>query len=54
MRSNQVRKLVYVIGMGPGNFEQMTFEARRALEQSDVIVGYTVYVDLLREHFPEG
>ena len=24
MRSNQVRKLVYVIGMGPGNFEQMT------------------------------
>ena len=43
MRSNQVRKLVYVIGMGPGNFEQMTFEARRALEQSDVIVGYTVY-----------
>ena len=53
MRSNQVRKLVYVIGIGPGNFEQMTFEARRALEQSDVIVGYTVYVDLLREHFPE-
>ena len=48
-----MRKLVYGIGMGPGNFEQMTFEARRALEQSDVIVGYTVYVDLLREHFPD-
>ena len=48
-----MRKLVYVIGMGPGNFEQMTFEARRALEQSDVIVGYTVYVDLLREHFQD-
>ena len=48
-----MKKLVYVVGMGPGNFEQMTFEARRALEQSDVIVGYTVYVDLLREHFPE-
>ena len=48
-----MKKLVYVIGMGPGSFEQMTFEARRALEQSDVIVGYTVYVDLLREHFPE-
>ena len=53
MRSNQVRKLVYVIGIGPGNFEQMTVEAQKALEQSDVIVGYTVYVDLLREHFPE-
>ena len=48
-----VKNLVYVVGMGPGNFDQMTFEARKALEQSDVIVGYTVYVDLLREHFPE-
>lgn len=48
-----MRKLVYVIGMGPGNFDQMTVEAQKALEQSDVIVGYTVYVDLLREHFPE-
>lgn len=48
-----MKKLVYVVGMGPGNFDQMTFEARKALEQSDVIVGYTVYVDLLREHFPE-
>ena len=48
-----MKNLVYVIGMGPGSLEQMTFEARKALEQSDVIVGYTVYVDLLREHFPE-
>ena len=52
-RKIRVKNLVYVIGMGPGSFEQMTFEARKALEQSDVIVGYTVYVDLLREHFPE-
>ncbi len=50
---DRVKNLVYVVGMGPGNFDQMTFEARKALEQSDVIVGYTVYVDLLREHFPE-
>ena len=48
-----MKKLVYVVGMGPGNFDQMTFEARKALEQSDVIVGYTVYVALLRGHFPE-
>ena len=50
---DRVKNLVYVVGMGPGNFDQMTFEARKALEQSDVIVGYTVYVDLLREHFLE-
>lgn len=44
---------VYVIGMGPGAYEQMTVKAVRTLEQCEVIVGYTVYVDLLKEHFPE-
>lgn len=44
---------VYVIGMGPGAYEQMTVKAVRTLEKCDVIVGYTVYVDLLKEHFPE-
>ena len=44
---------VYVIGMGPGAYEQMTVKAARILKQCDVIVGYTVYVDLLKEHFPE-
>jgi precorrin-3B C17-methyltransferase len=39
--------------MGPGAYEDMTIRAARILEESDVIVGYTVYVDLLREHFPE-
>ncbi len=50
---DRVKNLLYVVGIGPGNFEQMTVEAQKALEQSDVIVGYTVYVDLLREHFLE-
>ncbi len=53
VEDNRVKNLVYVIGMGPGSFEQMTFEARKALKQSDVIVGYTVYVDLLRPYFPD-
>ena len=43
---------LYVVGIGPGKFEGMTQEAVRALEHSDVIVGYTVYVDLVRDHFP--
>lgn len=53
VEDNRVKNLVYVIGMGPGSFEQMTFEARKALKQSNVIVGYTVYVDLLRSYFPD-
>ena len=39
---------LYVVGIGPGHFSGMTQAAARALEASDVIVGYTVYVDLVR------
>lgn len=42
---------IYVIGIGPGNYEQMTGRAIQAMKDSDVIIGYTVYVDLVREHF---
>lgn len=37
--------------MGPGREEMMTAEAVYALEQADVIVGYTVYLELLGERF---
>ena len=45
--------LVYVVGMGPGSVRQMTLEAQQALESCDTIVGYTVYVELLRDAFPD-
>lgn len=44
---------VYVIGMGPGAYEQMTVKAVRTLKKCDVIVGYTVYIELLKEYFPD-
>ena len=43
---------IYVVGIGPGEYEQMTMRAANALQSCDVIVGYTVYVDLVKEHFP--
>ena len=42
---------VIVVGIGPGEYEQMTVKAVNALNSCDTIVGYTVYVDLVREHF---
>lgn len=42
---------MYVVGLGPGGPYEMTGRALEALEQSEVIVGYTVYVDLVRERF---
>lgn len=44
---------VYVVGIGPGAYEKMTIQAANALKECDTIVGYTVYVDLVKDHFPE-
>ncbi|HEY9574956.1 MAG TPA: precorrin-3B C(17)-methyltransferase [Lachnospiraceae bacterium] len=46
-------KKIYVVGIGPGEYEQMTIKAVNVLNFCDVIVGYTVYVDLVKEHFKE-
>ncbi len=44
---------LYAVGIGPGGGGQMTIHAREVLERSAVIVGYPVYVDLIREEFPD-
>lgn len=49
----QAEKKLYVIGIGPGSYDQMTIRAEKALKECSVIAGYTVYVDLVREYFPD-
>lgn len=44
---------LFVVGIGPGAYEKMTLEARQVLRQCSVIVGYTVYAELMRPHFPD-
>lgn len=44
---------LFVVGIGPGEYSNMTLEAEGILRQSEVIVGYTVYVDLIKKHFPD-
>ncbi len=48
-----MKQRIDIVGMGPGREEMMTEEALRALKEADLIVGYTVYVELLRERFSE-
>ena len=43
---------IYVVGIGPGAYEQMTIKAANVLKSCDTIIGYTVYVDLVKNHFP--
>lgn len=42
---------LYVVGIGPGECDKMTLEAERVLKSCDVIAGYSVYVDLIKELF---
>ena len=44
---------IYVVGLGPGAGDQMTVQAKKVLDACPVIIGYTVYIDLVRPLFPE-
>ena len=44
---------IYVVGLGPGAGDQMTVQAKKVLDACPVIIGYTVYIDLVREQYPE-
>jgi precorrin-3B C17-methyltransferase len=39
--------VLFVVGIGPGGREHMTLRALEAIDASDVVVGYTLYVELL-------
>ena len=38
---------LYVIGIGPGGLEHMTLRAKEAIEESNIIVGYNKYIDMI-------
>ncbi|MED0736647.1 precorrin-3B C(17)-methyltransferase [Aneurinibacillus thermoaerophilus] len=42
------RGKLLIIGFGPGSFEHITQRAREAIEECEVILGYTTYVELVR------
>jgi precorrin-3B C17-methyltransferase len=44
---------LYIVGFGAGGYEYMTIQAKNALEACEVIAGYSVYVDLVKEFFKD-
>ena len=44
---------LYVVGIGPGDEQHLTVQARRALEDAELLCGYTLYLELVRPLFPE-
>lgn len=44
---------IYVVGLGPGSYENLTIRADKALKECEVVIGYTVYVNLVKEYYPQ-
>jgi precorrin-3B C17-methyltransferase len=36
---------LYIVGVGPGHHDHMTFRAKEVIIESDTIVGYETYVN---------
>lgn len=47
--SGHSRGIVRVIGIGPGHAEEMTPKAAKAIDDSEIIVGYNTYIALVRD-----
>ncbi len=39
---------LYLVGIGPGNLDQITPAAQTAIAEADVVIGYSLYLDLIK------
>ncbi|PIW33308.1 MAG: precorrin-3B C(17)-methyltransferase [Nitrosopumilales archaeon CG15_BIG_FIL_POST_REV_8_21_14_020_37_12] len=44
---------LYIVGVGPGHHDHMTFRAKQVIAESDTIVGYETYVNLVQDLIEE-
>ncbi|QCW82894.1 precorrin-3B C(17)-methyltransferase [Methylotuvimicrobium buryatense] len=40
---------ILLVGIGPGAHEHMTFRAREAIAEADVVIGYSTYIKLVKD-----
>lgn len=40
---------IFLVGFGPGAQEHMSFRAREAIAQADVVIGYSTYIKLVQD-----
>ena len=40
---------LFVVGLGPGHHDQMTFRAKEVINQSDIVIGYDTYITLIEK-----
>lgn len=44
---------LYIVGFGAGNRDGMTIASQEAIFRSDLIVGYTKYVEIIKKNYPD-
>ncbi len=49
----QSQNKISVIGVGPGDIRYLTKKAEKEIENSDLVIGYKTYINLLENHFPQ-
>lgn len=47
--TSQQKGRLFLVGLGPGAPEHMTYRAREAIRQSGIIVGYKAYIELIKD-----
>ena len=45
---------LYLVGIGPGSLDQITPAAKTAITEADVVIGYSLYIDLVQPLFRVG
>lgn len=45
---------IYVVGMGPGNKDNMSFKAYDVMSKSDILIGHKTYINLVEGMFPNA
>ncbi len=46
---NTIQGMIFVVGTGPGDYENLTPAAVKAIHGSDVVIGYRTYLDLIAD-----
>lgn len=49
MSQEKGRGKLYLVGFGPGNHDHMTFRAKEAIAEAEVVVGYITYINLVKD-----
>ena len=46
---NSKRGKLFLVGFGPGSHDHLTFRAKAAIDEAEIVIGYRTYIQLIKE-----